>query len=74
MSQPIRSLLVCCSHCLCLQEHSVGKDLNTALPETESGNTAVVVLVDRFTKRTHMAACTISVGTNLAWLQKPLLN
>lgn len=68
MSQPIGSLLVCCSHCMCLQKHSVIKDLITALPETESGNTAVVVLVDKFTKLTNLAAFTASVGTNLAWL------
>ena len=42
---------------------SVSKDLITALPETSSGNTAIVVFVDRLSKMTHVAACKTSIGT-----------
>ena len=35
----------------------VSMDLITALLETKSGNTAIVVFVDRFTEMTHLAAC-----------------
>ena len=36
--------------------------LITALPETKSGDTAIVVFVDRLTKMTHLAACQTSIG------------
>ena len=42
---------------------SVSMDLITALPETASGNSAIVVFVDRLTKMTHLAACKPAIGT-----------
>jgi len=41
----------------------VSMDLITALPETASGNTAIVVFVDRLTKMAHLAACKTTSGT-----------
>ena len=41
---------------------SVSMDLITALPETSTGNTAVV-FVDSLSKMTHLAACKTSIGT-----------
>ncbi len=41
---------------------SVSMDLITALPETQSGNTAIVAFVDRLTKMTHLAACSTDIG------------
>ena len=41
----------------------VSMDLITALPETASGNTAIVVFVDRLSKMTHLAACKTSIDT-----------
>ena len=38
-------------------------DVITALPETASGNSAIVVLVDRLSKMTHLAACKTTIGT-----------
>ena len=40
---------------------SVSMDLITALPETASGNTAIVVFVDRLSKMTHLAACKTTI-------------
>ena len=37
-------------------------DLITALPETQSVNTAIVAFVDRLTKMTHLAACSTNIG------------
>lgn len=62
-NQAIRNLEVCCNHYLYLKWGSVSVDLITALPETASGNTAIVVFVDRLTKMTHLAACKTSIGT-----------
>ncbi len=42
---------------------NVNMDLITALPETSSGNTAIVVFVDRLTKMVHLAACKTAIGT-----------
>ena len=42
---------------------SVSMDLITALPETASSNTAIVVFVDRLSKMTHLAACKTSLDT-----------
>ena len=42
---------------------SVSMDLITALPETASGNSAIVVFVDRLSKMTHLAACPTSIDT-----------
>jgi transposase InsO family protein len=42
---------------------SVSMDLITAMPETSSGKTAIVVFVDRLTKMVHLAACKTSIGT-----------
>ena len=42
---------------------SVSMDLTTALPEAASGNTAIVVFVDRLSKMTHLAACKTSIDT-----------
>ena len=42
---------------------NVSMDLMTALPETASGNTDIVVFVDRLSKMTHLAACKRSIGT-----------
>ena len=36
---------------------SVSLDVITALPETRSGNTAIVAFVHRLRKMTHFAAC-----------------
>jgi len=41
---------------------SVSMDLITSLPETRSGNTAIVAFVDRLTKMTHLAACSTNIG------------
>ena len=41
---------------------SVSMDIITALPETKSGNTAIVAFVDRLTKMTHLAACSTTIG------------
>ena len=38
-------------------------DLITALPETASYDTAVVVFVDKLTKMVHLAACKTTIGT-----------
>ena len=38
-------------------------DLITALPETASGNSAIVVFVDRLSKMTHLVPCKTSIGT-----------
>ena len=43
---------------------SVSMDLITALPETASGNSAIVVFVDRLTKMIHLAACNTSIKTH----------
>ena len=37
-------------------------DLITALPEPQSGNTAIVAFVDWLTKMTHLAACGANIG------------
>lgn len=42
---------------------SVSMDLIPALPETASGNSAIVVFVDRLSKMTHLAACKTSIDT-----------
>ncbi len=42
---------------------SVSMDLITTLPETASGNTAIVVCVDRLTKMVHLATCKTTIGT-----------
>ena len=40
---------------------SVSMDLMVELPKSESGNDAVVVFVDRLSKRVHLAACTTTI-------------
>ena len=40
---------------------SVSMDLITALPETKSGNTAIVAFVERLSKMTHLAACSTNI-------------
>ncbi len=42
---------------------NVSMDLITALPETASGNTAIVVFIDRLTKMVHLAARKTTIGT-----------
>ena len=42
---------------------SVSMDRMTALPDTASGNTVIVVFVDRLSKMTHLAACKTPIGT-----------
>ncbi len=41
--------------------HSVSMDLMVELPKSEAGNDAVVVFVDRLSKRVHLAACTTTI-------------
>ena len=40
----------------------VSMDLITQLPRTKSGNDAIVVIVDKFTKMVHYAATTTTVN------------
>jgi hypothetical protein len=42
---------------------SVNMNLITALPETASGNTAIVVFDDRLTEMVHLAACKTAIET-----------
>ena len=52
-----------CSHCSYLRTD--GRVLNTQLPDKPRGNSAIVVLVDRLTKMTHLAATKTSITSKI---------